>query len=69
MAKFVNERMTAAEQVEYAWRHRDLFERCRSHNLRVCVLRQKEDAGRYVSGWEVNAELLLAVAQDKVTRI
>ncbi len=62
MTRFVNEHMTTAEQVDYAWTHRDLFERCRNHNhaVRMSRLRFCSNEGRYISGWEINAEQLLA---------
>ncbi len=59
---FVNATMTIAEQVEYVWAHRALFERCRDHNhkVRMLRLRLRSNDGRYISGWETDAEQLLA---------
>jgi hypothetical protein len=54
--------MTTAEQVDYVWTHRDLFQRCRDHNHKVGIARLRfcSNAGRYISGWEIDAEQLLA---------
>jgi hypothetical protein len=61
MNKFVNETMTNDQQVDYAWEHRDLFARCRDHNHKVTIARLRFNSkdGRYISGWETNAEQLL----------
>ena len=56
MSRFVNENMTTAEQVDYAWTHRDLFERCRAHNHKVALARLYSNEGRYISGWDIDAE-------------
>ena len=59
MTKFVNENMTTEEQVNYAWENKCLFERCQTHNYKVMILRLTTNSGRYISGWEVDAEQLL----------
>lgn len=60
MPKFANETMTTEEQVDYAWTHRDMFSRCRDHNHKVRMMRFCSNEGRYISGWEIDAEQLLA---------
>jgi hypothetical protein len=61
MAKFVNETMTPTQQVDYVCAHRDLFARCRDHNHKVRMTRLRfSNEGRYISGWEIDAEQLLA---------
>lgn len=44
--------MSPAEQVAFAWQHRDHFEAVRRHNLEIVCQRRRGDwSGRYRNAW------------------
>lgn len=61
--KQANDRMTADEQVAFAWRHRSHFEEVRQHNIEVNIRRLKRadwtlPENQYRNAWAELAEAL-----------
>jgi hypothetical protein len=72
MFKFVNEHMTPAEQVDFAWNNRPLFERCAQyslHRLRLRLAGQPDKVcGLPINGWMVDADERLRAAWILMSR-